>query len=249
MSTTSRAYRPKKMGSNKFGPKREGDWKCTCGADCFSTRTDCYKCGASKPSNSDGYGETTGRRDQRKEKREVKRREEHQVPSFPKKVITKLNMRNMMSGSPPQQNDDFLSFITSRFTEHNSLTKLSTQNDICEWLGFSTEEKHCVESFINCKKDQIETIRDYISARHHILEIDVIEDILNTLVTIKEGFCSSKVENDVVRTYYTYMLNDMVKVKQGSAKLPLNMKMKTLCIYTVIRKLCESRNISTNMAQ
>jgi hypothetical protein len=240
MSTTSKPFRQKKSGN-----KRDGDWTCVCGASCFASRNDCFKCKASKPSTPSKSSTVDTDIPKRQER---KKTDGSDRPSRVER-ITKLNMKNMMSESPPQQENEFLSFITDRFKEKDSLIKLSTRDQICDWLKFSTEEKLYAESFINCKKNQIDTVSDYLDARHNLLDKTTVIDILNTLVVIKDDFILSKVEKDVIRAYYLYNLIDMVKIKQGGAKYSLGIKMKTLCIHVVIKDICKLNNINTNMAE
>lgn len=235
--------------SNQSGHgKREGDWTCaSCGANCFAARSDCYKCGASKPSGGDGKDKRRKNKDGNRRNVQAERpirsnsRDRYREP--------KLNMQNMMGESPPQQENDFLSFITERFREQDKLVKMTTQDQVCDWFKFSTDEKHLVESFVSCKMSEIDRVTDYICGKYNHLGRSTTEDILSTVTVIKDDFSTEKVENDVIRSYYLYNLNDMVKIKQGGSKYTLGVKMKTLCIHLAVKQICRSRNIVVGLAK
>lgn len=241
---------PKPRNTNKSGNKRDGDWDCpSCGANCFASRDSCFKCGTEKSAGGNKKGSGRKRDGEKKDRKKPKENFRRSDPSDVFKE-QKLNMRNIKGDSPPQQAHDYLSFITERTQVRNKIGKLLTLKDMCECFGFSTEEKHMAEAFSRCEKfDDISKKADYISGRYSLLNDDAIDEILTTLVVIKQDLVLEKVEKCVIRSCYLESLYEMTKVKQNMGKYGLKVKMKALCIHSVITGICKSLDVGTGMAE
>ena len=227
-----------KHGKHGKHDKRENDWKCSCGANCFASRNDCFKCGNVKPSSGS-------------EQLERKKKPEQKVRTNVKEkyVADVLNMKNIFSDRPPQQSNELLYFLTEKFNRQQTLIDLNNKDEICDWYGFTTMEKLIIDALVSCNIDDIKSVSDYINRTYNLFDESIIEDILNTVVAIKESFKPNKVANEVIRGFYLSNLSDVVKIKQTKGKYSASIIMKTVCIHITVRQMCENLKIYRGLAK